>query len=336
MIKFSEKNSPTSKILITGGAGFIGSYISYLLNQKGYRVLVFDNLSCGVKKSVDFAPFVQGDLVIKSDLENLFTSHDISAVIHLAACTCVEESFNLPQKYYLNNVVGTLNLLDVMKKHQVNKIIFSSSAAIFGNPRERKISEDHPCLPINPYGRTKLMAEHILSDYFTAYGISSCSLRYFNAAGADPQSKLQSPFMKKGNVIPIILNCLLSKKTFTIFGNDYDTEDGTCVRDYIHIHDLATAHLCALEKLKQEKGCFFYNLGIGRGFSIYELISCVQEVSQEKLQVKVGPRRKGDPSHLISSSELATKSLGWEAKYKDLKPMIEHAWRLSQPSCIVT
>lgn len=315
-------------ILIVGGAGYIGSYVNKELNRAGYKTIVVDNLSRGDERTVVAGTFIEGDLADKEFLNRLFTEHTFDAVIHLAAFLDVGESVREPAKYYQNNVANTLNLLNAMVAHQVKNFIFSSSAAIFGNPQQDAINEDHPKAPINPYGRTKLMVEEILSDYDRSDALRSSCLRYFNAAGGDPEGEIKNHTKKQSNLIPLALEKLLTEDpTITVFGNDYDTPDGTCIRDYIHIHDLATAHRLAMENLLSGGPSTRYNLGIGRGFSVKEVLDAVEKVTGKTLNIIEGPRREGDPPRLIADATLARKELGWKPIYDDLEVIIADAWK---------
>lgn len=311
-------------ILIVGGAGYIGSYVNKLLNKTGYPTVVLDDLSRGERDLVQAGTFVLGDMGDPAVLDELFSTHPIDAVMLFAAYTDVGESVDNPALYYKNNVVNTLTLLNAMVKYGVKSLIFSSSAAIFGNPHKELIDEDHPKEPINPYGQTKLMVEAILRDYSVAYQLASCSLRYFNAAGADPEGEL--PLKSKlTNLIPIIANSVRSGQPFKLFGNDYDTKDGTCIRDYIHIHDLATAHILALKKLLKDKKTVAYNLGNGQGFSVLEVIEAARRVTKETLPYILAPRRAGDPPKLVADSTKAKKELGWEPIYPQIDTIVRDA-----------
>lgn len=314
-------------ILVVGGAGYVGSHVNKLLKSSHYQSIVFDNFSRGSKKTIENTFFCEGDLQNLQNLEEVFSQFSFSAVMHFAAFTDVGESILDPAKYYKNNVVNTLNLLETMRKFHVNKLVFSSSAAIFGLPQEKLIKEDHPVHPINPYGRTKLMIEEILHDYSNAYNFRSISLRYFNAAGGDPEKKIKYYVTKPNNLIPIVLNALKNDHSVIINGTDYPTVDGTCIRDYIHIDDLGQAHLLALEKLLNEGSTDFYNLGNGRGYSVKEVIASAEKITGLKAKTVEGPRRPGDPPYLLADSQKAIVHLGWQPKYPDLDIMIEHAWK---------
>lgn len=318
----------TKTILVTGGAGYIGSQANIALNDAGYQTIVLDNLTRGSKKSVVRGTFIEGDLFDKSLLRSIFSSQKIEAVMHFASFIDVGESVINPAKYYRNNVAGTLNLLESMKEHSVNYFIFSSTAAIFGLPQQNKIDENHPKCPINPYGKSKLMVESILKDFDAAYGIKSCCLRYFNAAGGDPFSEIKYQEKKESNLIPLILKSLKTEAGWiTIYGTDYNTRDGTCLRDYIHIQDLSFAHILSMEKLFEENKSTCYNLGNESGFSVKEVIDAVEKVTALKVNVKLGKRREGDPEVLIADSKKARQELNWKPIYPFLEKMIEDAWK---------
>lgn len=313
-------------ILVTGGAGFIGSHVVRLLASKEYFPITVDNLSRGSNKSVLDGEVIQGDISDIKLLEKIFSTHKIDGVIHLAASLDVGESVKNPAKYYHNNVCNTIGLLDTMHKYGVDKIIFSSSAGIFGNPQKEKIDESHPVHPINPYGKTKLVVEMMLEDYDTAYGIKSSCLRYFNAAGGDPDGIIKNLRQHEHNLIPIVLNNL-GKRPVTIFGTDYPTRDGTCIRDYVHVMDLATAHTLAYDNLDKNRISTRFNLGNGNGFSVREVIDAVARVTGKRVDVVEGDRRAGDPALLIADSSKARKELGWMPKYPDLETIILHAYQ---------
>lgn len=314
------------KILVTGGAGFIGSQVNEQLHQEGYDTVVLDNLSTGNKKAVLHGEFVEGDLNNRNLLEEIFTKQKITGVMHFAASIDVGESVLNPSRYYINNVCNLVNLLDAMRKFGVNHIIFSSSAAVYGIPDNGIARESDPCWPINPYGETKLIGEKILRDYHAAYGLNTCSLRYFNAAGGDPKKNIKNYKQNESNLIPVILNCIKKNTVLTVNGSDYDTFDGTCVRDYIHVADLGLAHILAMKKLLKEGGQGCYNLGNGRGFSILEVIKAAEDVTGRKVSFKEGPRRAGDPPSLLANAEKAAKELAWSPRYPDLKTIINDAW----------
>lgn len=316
-------------ILVVGGAGFIGSYVNQMLAEAGYQTIVFDNLSHGNKKTVMRGQFIEGDVCAPQALNFLFQNFKIDAVMHFAAFIDVGESVVNPGKYYANNVIGSLNLLNMMVSHGVNKLIFSSTAAIFGYPMTQQINESQPCLPINPYGRSKLMVEQFLRDFDLAYGLKSCALRYFNAAGGDPKGEIKNYQKKETNLIPLILRSLKTPGgSITIYGTDYPTPDGTCIRDYIHIHDLATAHISAMKKLLDGAPSTCYNLGNGHGFSVREVIKTIEQVTGKSVNTVEGQRRAGDPPILVAASAKANHELEWKPLYPDLNTIVEHAWKV--------
>ncbi len=315
-------------ILVVGGAGYIGSHTNKELNRRGYQTLIYDNLVYGHKESVKWGKLEVGDLAEEEHLERIFQENPIDAVLHFAAYAYVGESVAKPAKYYKNNVCNTIQLLDIMRKYQVNHIIFSSTCATYGVPDKMPITEDMPQKPVNPYGATKWMVERILEDYRKAYGINYCCLRYFNAAGADPEGELGESHMPETHLIPLILDAASGKReSISIFGTDYPTKDGTCIRDYIHVSDLADAHIQALEYLIKggESSCF--NLGNGNGDSVQHVIEVAKQVTGRKIKVKEEKRRAGDPPILIGSAKKAAKILGWEPKYAEIETIMEHAWR---------
>ena len=316
------------QILVVGGAGYIGSVVNKMLHQAGYQTIVLDNLSRGNRKAVTKGLFIQGDMADSHELDNIFKHHSIDAVMHFAALIDVGESVSNPAKYYHNNVANTLNLLEAMRRHGVLTFIFSSSAAIFGVPEQPYLTESHPCLPINPYGQTKLIVEGMLKNFDHAYGMKSCCLRYFNAAGGDPDGEIKIYPRKETNLIPIVLKSLKDPKgAITIFGTDYPTRDGTCVRDYIHVADLGTAHITAMEKLFQGEPSACFNLGNGQGFTVREVIHAAEKVTGLPVNVIEGPRRPGDPPTLLADSHKAQQELPWKARYPSLEEMITHAWK---------
>ena len=298
-------------ILIAGGAGFIGSYVNKILYQNGYNTIVIDDLSTGDESVVKWGTFVRGDIGNVDDLNKIFQNYDIDAVMHFAAYISVPESVDHPMKYYVNNVIKTTTLLNTMLSHNVKTFIFSSSAAIFGIPECCPIPENHRCSPINPYGETKLMIEKIVRDYSHAYDLKASCLRYFNAAGGDPTGEIHNKHTYSTNLIPVIIKKILDKSSpVTIFGTDYESRDGTCIRDYIHIHDLASAHLLALEKLLSGNPSRNYNLGNGQGFTVREVIDAVERSIDRKVPYIEGPRRAGDPPMLLANSKKAIEELG--------------------------
>jgi UDP-glucose 4-epimerase len=316
------------KVLVVGGAGFIGSHVNKMLRQAGYETLVFDNLSLGNALSVAKSQFVLGDICQEDELNTLFTQNQFDGVMHFAAFTDVGESMTDPSSYYINNVSNTIKLLNAMRAHHVKYFIFSSSAAVYGIPNQQSIDETHPCQPINPYGQTKLIVEKILHDYDRAYGLKFCALRYFNAAGGDPEREIKNLKTKENNLIPLILRSIKGGDgSITVFGTDYPTFDGTCIRDYIHVCDLGTAHIKALEHLWNGSESTIFNLGNGNGFSVKQVIETVQNVTGFPVKVIEGPRRPGDPPYLLANSTKAKKELGWNPVYPDLETIVAHAWK---------
>lgn len=318
-----------SSILIIGGAGYIGLHVNKMLHRRGCHTVILDNLSQGNKEAITHGSFFEGSIGSKEDLETIFSQNTIQAVMHFAALTDIGESMVDPSKYYIQNVAYTLTLLEAMLQHDVKALVFSSSAAIFGIPKFPRIDESHPCYPINPYGKSKLMVETILNDYDAAYGLKSSCLRYFNAAGGDPEGEIKNYKCKENNLIPLVLRSLLSPQNLpiTIFGTNYPTLDGTCIRDYIHVNDLASAHILAMEHLLKENRSSHYNLGNGNGFSVREVINSVEKVTGKKVNVIEGARRPGDPPILVADSQKAQRELGWHPQYIELDAMVAHAWQ---------
>ncbi len=317
-------------ILICGGAGYIGSHMVRALLNSNHQVTVFDNLSTGYAWAVPRpdAQLIVGDLLDSEALGALFQSNAFDAVMHFSAKSLVGESVQDPNLYYMNNVVGTLNLITAMREAGVDRFVFSSTAATFGNPQSDFIDESHPQQPINPYGQSKLMVERILSDYSTAYGLNSVSLRYFNAAGADPSGVIGEAHEPETHLIPNILRSILDRASMQlkIFGDDYDTPDGTCVRDYIHVNDLADAHLKALHYMEQHEGAHVFNLGNGSGFSVLEVLAAAEKIVGQAIPYEKASRRPGDPAMLVADSSLARKELDWEPTYTDIQSIIETTW----------
>jgi UDP-glucose 4-epimerase len=325
-LQSETQNMKTSTILITGGAGFIGAHVAKMLDHLEYRTLLFDRYANNSNKFLKHGTFIRGDLGNVKEIEAVCDSFEIQAVMHFAAFIDVGESVVDPAKYYKNNVVNSLNLLEVMRRHAIKYLIFSSSAAIFGVPQQLPISDNHPCNPINPYGETKLIVEKILKSYDAAYGLKSSCLRYFNAAGGDPEGVIKNSKEKESNLIPIILNSLKDGNPITVFGTNYPTPDGSCIRDYIHVEDIGTAHILALEKLLINNRSTNYNLGNGKGFSVWEVIRAIEKVTGKKVNVKEGSRRTGDVPILLADSQKARSELNWNPRYPDLETMIAHAW----------
>ena len=318
-------------ILITGGAGYIGSHVNKLLNETGYETVVLDNFVYGHAEAVKWGVLETADLCDIGQLRSIFDKYNFKTVFHFAAYAYVGESTKDPAKYYRNNVVNTINLLDVMMEHQVKQIIFSSSCSTYGVPQKTPITEDAPQNPINPYGWTKLMMEQLFSDYHTAYGLNYCCLRYFNAAGADPAGEIGESHEPETHLIPLALAAALDKKnSINVFGTDYPTRDGSCIRDYIHVSDLAMAHLQAMEYLQKGSESRCINLGNGVGVSVLEVVETVKRITGRDLRVNLCARRAGDPPELVGGAELARKLLGWNPQFCDIDTIIRHAWTWCQ------
>jgi UDP-glucose 4-epimerase len=319
------------KILITGGAGYIGSHLVKALLDKGFDVITFDNLSTGYKDAILGGEFFFGDLNNQDDLVSCFTLHKIDLVMHLAAHISVSESVLNPSKYYFNNVFGTLNLLNVMIKYQVHKIIFSSTAAIYGEPLYTPIDENHQKLPINPYGKSKFFIEQILEDYRIAFGLNYVGLRYFNAAGASLDGSLGENHNPETHIIPLAVKAALGKiNHLTLFGRDYMTPDGTCIRDFVHVLDICNAHILAMIGLLENKQSSFYNIGNGNGYSLNEVINTTNEITDKEIKIIYGDRRVGDPPVLIADATKIKNELNWMPEFSNLKTIISHAlsWEL--------
>jgi UDP-glucose 4-epimerase len=314
------------RILVTGGAGYIGSHAVRLFSNRGHDVWVYDNLSMGHRAAVPAERLIVGDLAEVQRLDHVLLMHRIEAVVHFAAFAFVGESVREPGKYYQNNLVNTLGLMECLRRHQVSRFVFSSTCAIYGVPDQVPIVESAPKRPINPYGNGKLAVEWALADYAAAHGWGYAALRYFNAAGASPDGRIGEDHDPETHLIPLVIQAALGQRAHVeVFGTDYPTPDGTCIRDYIHVDDLAEAHLLALERLQAGQG-LRYNLGIGRGSSVREVIRTVEEVTGKPVPVKEGPRRAGDPPMLVASSELAQHELGWRPRYTELRSIVETAW----------
>lgn len=314
-------------ILVTGGLGYVGSHSVRQLIDRGEDVICLDNLVFGHEEAACGSKVVIGDIGDKVLLRDIFSSNKVDAVMHFAAFAAVGESVADPKKYYGNNIGKSLDMLEVMLEFGVKQMIFSSSAATFGEPETIPIPEDHPKNPTNPYGRSKLMLEEILKEYETAYGLRSISLRYFNASGADPSGRIGEDHEPEHHLIPLILYVALGKRdSITVFGSDWPTPDGTCVRDYIHVTDLAQAHCLALDALRDGKTTTQYNLGNGNGYSVLEVIKMVEKITGKKINAVMGDRRPGDPAVLVASSEKITKELNWDPKFPDLETIVKTAW----------
>ncbi|MBW4581680.1 MAG: UDP-glucose 4-epimerase GalE [Tildeniella nuda ZEHNDER 1965/U140] len=321
-------------ILVTGGAGYIGSHAVLALQQAGYRVIVLDNLVYGhrdIAEAVLKVELVEGDTNDRALLDKLFATHNISAVMHFAAYAYVGESVTDPAKYYQNNFVGTLTLLEAMLAAKVKHFVFSSTCATYGVPTIIPIPEDHPQNPINPYGATKLMVERVLTDFDKAYDFKSVCFRYFNAAGADPEGRLGEDHNPETHLIPLVLQTALGlRDSIAIFGTDYPTPDGTCIRDYIHVTDLAQAHVLGLSYLLNGGNTTTFNLGNGNGFSVREVIDTARQVTGHEITAIEHDRRPGDPPALVGSGDRARSILGWNPQYADLQTILTHAWKWHQ------
>jgi UDP-glucose-4-epimerase GalE len=314
-------------VLVTGGAGYIGSHAVKALAAAGGRVVVYDDLSAGHRAAVRGAELVEGDIHDGSRLRGVLREHRVDAVMHFAAWLSVGDSVKDPSGYYRNNVGGALSVLDAMVAERVPHFVFSSTAAVFGNPEETPITESHPTRPINAYGETKLAVERALPHYERAYGLGSIALRYFNAAGADPDGELGEDHAPEQHLIPRAIDAALGRDRFQVFGDDYDTPDGTCLRDYIHVTDLAAAHLLALDALRAGASSTRYNLGNGRPTSVRGVLDAVRRVSGRDVPFTMGPRRPGDPAVLYASSERIREELGWRPAFEEIDTIVETAWR---------
>ncbi len=326
----------SNTVLVSGGAGYIGSHMTQMLRDHGYEVVVFDNLERGNRDATLGAELVVGDLTDRDALESLFGKFNFSAVLHFAALAYVGESVTAPDIYYRNNVVGTLNLVDAMRAHNVSKLVFSSTCATYGVPESLPITEKLRQNPINPYGWSKLMVEQILKDYAVGFGFNSVSLRYFNAAGCAADGSLGERHDPETHLIPLVLFEALrirdggnaDQSGLMVFGDDFDTPDGTCIRDYIHVNDLCSAHVKALDLLQQQDqtGAKQFNLGVNRGVSVLEVIRACESVTGVTIPYKIAPRRAGDPPELVSDASLAMGQLNWTPEFVDIRDSIEHAW----------
>jgi len=319
------------RVLITGGAGYIGSFTNRVLMEKGLETVVLDNLATGHRDAVPKgAPFIRADLSEMELLQSAFRSYHFDAVLHFAAYSLVGESVEHPLKYYQNNVAGTVNLLRAMKSAGVRRFVFSSSAALYGNPIEIPIEEEHQVTPINPYGRSKAMIEEILEDCSSAWGLNSVALRYFNAAGASPSGDMGEDHRNETHLIPLVLRAAMGAgqagEPVRVFGMDYDTPDGTCLRDYIHVVDLAEAHVLALDWMERVGGCTWFNLGNERGFSVREIIHVCEAISGISIPWKPAAKRSGDPAILVASSKKIKRELGWSPRYSEIRDIVRTAW----------
>lgn len=315
-------------VLIVGGAGYVGSHMAKTLTALGDSVTVLDNLSTGHRDTVpDKARLVVSDLSQRTFLHNFLEQNDFDAVMHFASCIDVAESMRDPDKYYQNNVANTLKLLEAMVANSVRRFVFSSTAAVYGEPKYCPIDEDHPLQPINPYGFSKYVVERILADFDRAYGLKSITLRYFNAAGADPDGSLGERHDPETHLIPLLLQVAAGKREYLeLFGLDYDTPDGTCIRDYVHVSDICNAHLGALDVLLGGSPSATYNLGNGSGFSVLEVIAAVESVTGRRLDIREAARRPGDPARLVADASRARRELSWLPRFPDIRQIVEHAW----------
>jgi UDP-arabinose 4-epimerase len=319
--------NPMKNVLVTGGAGYVGSHGCKALAIAGYYPVVFDSLENGHRDMVKWGPLIEGDLRDAGAIERAVKDVQPTAVLHFAAYAYVGESMNEPGKYYRNNLVGTLNLLDAMRCCGIDKLVFSSTCSTFGVPIAPTIDESHPQRPINPYGKSKLAIESMLQDYDLAYGLRSISLRYFNAAGADEGGEIGEAHEPETHLVPLILQTALGERErIDVFGNDFDTSDGTCVRDYVHVSDLADAHVLALKQLEAGGATTAYNLGTGRGYSVRELIAVCSYITGRNIASRDVDRRTGDPAVLIADPSLARSKLGWRPRYDDIESIVRTAW----------
>jgi len=320
----------TRRILVTGGAGYIGSHTVRLLLERGYDVAVVDNLSRGYRQNVPAGRLYEMDVADTNALTGLMRQRKTEAVVHFAAFIAVGESMVVPERYFVNNVAGSLSLLTAMLGAGVKHIVFSSTAAVYGNPHAVPILETFPIQPVNPYGESKVMVETALGWFDRIHHLTSVCLRYFNAAGSAPDGALGEQHEPETHLIPLILRAVLSGKPVTVFGEDYDTPDGTCIRDYIHVEDLAEAHILALEYLLAAGSSDQFNVGTGSGHSVMEVIRAVEEVTGQKVPYMMGTRREGDPARLVASSDKLQSKLGWQPRSSDLKTIVTHAWNFAR------
>tara|TARA_A100001011_G_C14161761_1_gene778581 strand:- start:51 stop:1037 length:987 start_codon:yes stop_codon:yes gene_type:complete len=324
-----------SYILITGGAGYIGSHICKKFFDEGFIPVTFDNLSKGNKWSVKWGPLELGDLSDEGRLKSLFEKYSFIGVIHLAALSNVEQSCAEPNHYYKNNVVGSFNLIQKMIEFKVKNIVFSSTAAVYGNPIYLPIDEKHPTHPINPYGDTKLAIEKLMYNYSKAYEFNFISLRYFNVSGSDFKNKIGEDHNPETHIIPLALESIKKNNTFNIYGDDYNTKDGTCIRDFIHVKDLGNAHFLSFKKLLCSKMNEFINVGCGKGFSVYEILNSAKKITKMHLSISIVKRRDGDPDTLISNIDKAKKLLAWEPQHSDIDLIIYDSWKWYQKKFVI-
>lgn len=329
MLEPMGKNDGT--ILVTGGSGYIGSHCVKALLDAGRRVLVVDNLCTGYQRLTVSDDFAAVNILNRDALLKALKKHEISAVMHFAAHAYVGESVTDPEKYYNNNVIGTHTLLSVMRELGISQLIFSSTCAVYGNPQKLPLTEEHPLDPVNPYGMTKRVVEAMLHDYSQAYGLRYVSLRYFNAAGADPGGRLGECHNPETHLIPLVLQTASGRQPHvTVFGTDYDTPDGTCIRDYIHIADIAKAHLMSLQYIESNEQSNIFNVGTEHGYSVRQIIDTCEKITGKKIKIVNGERRPGDPAILVAGAEKIKKILGWQPDFQNLDAIIETAWRWEQ------
>jgi len=323
--------SSNSTVLVTGGAGFVGSHACKALSRHGFTPVVYDNLSHGHEDAVRWGPLERGDLLDRTRLGEVIAAHNPAAIMHFAAFIAVGESVTDPGKYYRNNVAGSLSLMEATRDHGIKAFVFSSTAAVYGLPEVVPIPEGAPKLPINPYGHSKWMVECMLRDFGEAHGLKSMALRYFNAAGADPDGETGERHDPETHLIPLARDAAAGiGKPLTVFGEDYDTPDGTCIRDYIHVADLAEAHVAALQALLDGAGSNAYNLGTGNGFTVRQVIDTVEKVTGRAVPHSIGPRRAGDPASLVADPSAANRDLGWRPLMSDLDSIVATAWAWHQ------
>ena len=320
-----------STFLVIGGAGYIGSHLVKALIEQQQQVVIVDNLSAGSASALLGGELIIHDFDDREFLDSLFSKTKFDGVFHFASQIVVSESVKDPGKYYRANTAATLTLLEAMRDHKVGPLVFSSTAAVYGEPLYTPIDEQHPTNPLNPYGRSKLMVEHMLADFASAYGQKYIALRYFNAAGADPQARIGENHDPETHLIPLALQAISGKRPpLQLFGQDYDTPDGTCIRDYIHVDDLASAHILAIHHLNNGGESGVFNLGSNHGYSVNEVIQTAAKVTGKDVPLTYAPRRAGDPASLVADASLAKKTLGWQPNYTDLNLIIQHAWAWEQ------
>ena len=319
-----------ASILVTGGAGYIGAHTAHLLGEQGYEVTVVDNLSRGHRHNIDPQRLRVLDIADTEGLCRIFAERPLDAVIHFAAFIAVGESMSAPEMYFANNVSGSLSLLTAMIRSGVRRLVFSSTAAVYGMPATVPIKEEAPYAPVSPYGESKVMVEKLLRWFDMIHGLRSVSLRYFNASGADPKGKLGEEHEPETHLIPLLFRAILTGQPVTIFGEDYPTPDGTCIRDYIHVNDLAQAHILALEWLMGGGASDAINVGNGSGYSVREVVRAVEEVTGKKVPYVIGPRREGDPPELVADSSKLRRVLKWTPRHSELREIVSTAWRFEQ------